>query len=456
MALRSETSFRKCLNGGTKMAIRVVMPYGNSVMEAEMDWGQSLGTLDIADVPGLNDLQTAYRRAVDQPIGLSSGIWKSFRPGETVAIVLSDAFRHTGMDQLLPFVLDDLSQAGIAEEDILFAFATGTHRPPTQGEQARIAGADLFARFQSQCLVHDPQDEAGLIYVGETRRGTPVWINQRVYDCDRVILTGSVVLHYFAGFGGGRKALLPGLAGAATIAHNHALNLDSAENRLNPAVRIGVLDGNPVAEDMLEAAQLCKADGIINTVLNRRGEIAGIFAGEMDAAHRAAARFAWECYAAPIRRRADLVIASAGDAANFLQSHKALFNASLAATPQGRIVLLAPAPEGLGADRFGQWLALKTRDAIFAELRKHAEINGQTALSTIEKAPKTILVTDLSDKDVALIGARKAASLDAALALARAELRETGVADPTCYCMPSASYTVPWFGDGEKNVKVLP
>ncbi len=438
------------------MAIRVVMPYGNSVMEAEMDWGHSLGTLDIADVPGLTDLQTAYRRAVAQPIGLSSGLWDFFRPGETVAIVLSDAFRHTGMNQLLPFMLEDLFQAGIAEKDILFVFATGTHRPPTQGEQARIAGADIFARFQSQCIVHDPYDEAGLMYVGETLRGTPVWTNQRVYDCDRVILTGAVVLHYFAGFGGGRKALLPGLAGAVSIAHNHALNLYPTENRLNPAVRIGALDGNPVAEDMLEAAQLCRTDCIINTVLNRRGEIAGIFSGEMDAAHRAAARFAWQCYAAPIRRRADLVIASAGDAANFVQSHKALFNASLAATPDGRIVLLAPAPEGLGGNKFDRWLALKTREAIFAELRKHAEINGQTALSTIEKAPRTILVTELSDDDVALIGARKAASLDAALALVREEFRELGITDPTCYRMPSASYAVPWMGDSEKNVNVIP
>ena len=436
--------------------MRVVMPCGSSVMEANLDWGHSLGSLDIADVPGLTDLQTAYRRAVTQPIGFLSGLWDSFRPGETVAIVLSDAFRHTGMNQLLPFMLEDLFRAGIAEKDILFIFATGTHRPPTQEEQARIVGADIFARFQSQCIVHDPHDEACLLYVGETRRGTPVWTNQQVYDCDRVILTGAVVLHYFAGFGGGRKALLPGLAGAVSIAHNHALNLHPKENRLNPAVRIGALDGNPVAEDMLEGAQLCKTDGIINTVLNRRGEIAGIFSGEMDAAHRAAARFAWQCYAAPIRRCADLVIASAGDAANFVQSHKALFNASLAATPNCRIVLLAPAPEGLGGDKFDRWLALKTREAIFTELRKHAEINGQTALSTIEKAPRTILVTDLSDSDVALIGARKAASLDDALALARTELRQTGVTDPTCYCMPSASYTVPWMEGSEKNAGGTP
>lgn len=424
--------------------MRIVMPYGAAVMEAEIAWGRSLGTLDIAALPAVSDLQKAYAQAVARPIGMAHGLWTPFRAGDTVAIVVSDAFRNTGVEQFLPWMLDDLRKAGIADADILFAFATGSHRPPAPDEQARILGEAVYARFREQCIAHNPLDEDGLVYVGETSRGTPVRINQRVYDCDRVILTGNVVLHYFAGFGGGRKAMMPGLAGADTIAHNHALNLDPEADRLNPDVRIGALDGNPVAEDMLEAARFCKVDGIINTVLNREGEIAGIFAGEMDAAHRAAARFAVQCFAAPITRRADLVVASAGDAANFVQSHKALFNASLAAAPSGRIVLLAPAREGLGGNKFGRWLALKTREAVFAALRQHAEINGQTALSTIEKAPRTILVTGLSDDDAALIGARKAASLSAALELARKELADAGINAPTYYQMPSAAYCVPW------------
>ena len=425
------------------MAIRVVMPYGNSVMEAEMDWGHSLGTLDIADVPGLTDLQTAYRRAVAQPIGLSSGLWDFFRPGETVAIVLSDAFRHTGMDQLLPFMLEDLFQAGIAEKDILFVFATGTHRPPTQGEQARIAGADIFARFQSQYIVHDPYDEAGLVYVGETLRGTPVWTNQRVYDCDRVILTGAVVPHYFAGFGGGRKALLPGLAGAVSIAHNHALNLYPTENRLNPAVRIGALDGNPVAEDMLEAARTHPPEFIINTVLNRDGDIAGLFVGELDAAHRAACAFAREQFGVPIQEQADLVIAAMPTASNFIQCHKALFNAWCAMKPGGRIVLLAPVPEGLGGDGFRRYLEMRIPAAVIVALRRQADINGQTALSTLQKTPNVILISELAAADVNALGARKADTLEHGLALACDQLRQTGVDTPTCLLMPDAGLTVP-------------
>jgi nickel-dependent lactate racemase len=270
-----------------------------------------------------------------------------------------------------------------------------------------------------------------------------VRVNRRAVECDRLILTGTCVMHYFGGYGGGRKSLVPGIAAADTIAQNHARNLDPVEDRLNPAVRIGALDGNPVAEDMLEASRFCRVDGIVNTVLNRRGEIAGLFAGEMDAAHRAAADFARGLYAVPIARRADIVIASAGAAKNFIQSHKALFNAYQAVKPGGRIIFLAPAPEGYGGNKFRDWISLGSRDAIIAALRTRAEINGQTALSTIEKAAITLMVTELPEADVALMGARKAQSLEAAIQTARAELADMGIARPTCYVMPAASYSVP-------------
>jgi nickel-dependent lactate racemase len=256
-------------------------------------------------------------------------------------------------------------------------------------------------------------------------------------------VTGAIVQHYFGGFGGGRKSIVPGLASATTIAGNHALNLHPTDDRLDPAVRIGTLDGNPVAEDMLEAAQFVPVEFILNTVLNRDARIAAVFCGELDAAHRAGCAFARDVYASCIEARADLVIAASAHTRNFVQSHKALYNAYQAVQPNGRIVLAAPCAEGLGGERFSKWLALGDRAEIFAALRARSEINGQTALSTLEKSSITRFVTELPEADVHRLGGRKSPTLQHAIDTTLAELAHDGIAEPAVYLMPSAAYTVP-------------
>ena len=423
---------------------RLCLPYGQGTIEAGMAWGTRLGELDIAERPALANLDEAVRHALNNPIGLEKGLFEIVQPGESVAIIVSDSFRKTAVHEYLPVLLEGLTRAGIAEERICFVFSTGTHRPPRPEEQAAILGQAVYARFQERLVNHDPLDDANLVAVGTTSRGTPVYFNRRAMECDRVIATGAVVLHYFGGFGGGRKAILPGIAGVKTISHNHAMNLDPEQDRLNPAVRIGALDGNPVAEDMLEGAKLGKCDFIINTVLNRAGKITGVFAGELEAAHRKAADFARELYAVAFSEPADLVIAASGPTKNFVQTHKALYNAYQVIKSKGRIILIAKCEEGLGGENFAKWIRLGDRASIIAQLRKQSEINGQTALSTIEKAPATLMVTDMSAAEVELLGARKADSLDAALALARTELAADGQPEPSYYLMPSAAYTVPF------------
>lgn len=423
--------------------MRIALPYGHDTLEADLDCGRLLGVLDIADAPAVSNLEGALRAVFDRPIGLDSPLHSIIAPGASVIILVSDAFRQTGADRILPYLIDEIGRAGVPEESIAFLFATGTHRAPNPEEQARILGPELLARFQDRVFMHNPYDEAGLAHIGTTSRGTPVKINRHAFEADHIIATGAVVLHYFGGYGGGRKSIVPGIAGVETIARNHARNLHPRENRLDPAVRIGVLDGNPVAEDMLEAASMCKVDFILNTVLNRQGAIAGVFGGALDAAHRAAAAFARKLFAVPISAQADLVIASAGNAQNFIQSHKALFNAFQAMRPGGRILLLARCPEGLGSPGFRRWLELGTREAIIADLRKNADINGQTALSTLEKGASTLFISDLSGQEVRALGGRKMNTLAEALDLVRGELASE---NPSWYLMPSASYTVPFYG----------
>ncbi|MCC6797189.1 MAG: nickel-dependent lactate racemase [Candidatus Hydrogenedentes bacterium] len=414
--------------------------YGPAALSAALDWGRCLGVIDIADAPALVGIEQCLLERMTAPIGMAESFLSGIHQGERIAIIVSDAYRQTGVHRYLAVLIRELARIGVHPEDIRLIFASGTHRVPSPEQQRAILGAEVYDRFRHQSFVRDAHNPERHVFAGTTSRGTPVELERLAMECDRIIATGAVVLHYFGGFGGGRKSILPGLASANTIAHNHALNLHPRDNRMHPNVRIGVIDGNPVAEDMLEAAKTARVHGIINTVLNRRGEIAGLFVGELEAAHRAAADFARSLFAVPIREKADLVIASAGGAKNYVQSHKALYNAYQAMKPGGRIIFLAPCEEGLGGESIEKWLRLGDVDAIFAALRKQSEIYGQTALSTREKSPSALMVTELSEADVQLIGARKVASLCEALKIARYELGD----DATYYVMPSAAYTVPF------------
>ena len=427
----------------------IAIPYASETLEADVDWLRPLGILDVGDVSPLDDIADAVSDGLTHPIG-GAPLQDRLQPGGSVVIVVSDSFRKTGVDQILPHLLAWLGERGVSDGGISFLVATGSHRGPTGPELDEILGEAVHRRFAGQVYTHDPSDRENLIPLDTTSRGTPVSINRRAVEAGALIVTGTVVLHYFGGFGGGRKSIVPGLAGLETIAANHALNLDPDADTLNPDVEIGRMAGNPVAEDMLEGALLGPAAFLINTVLDRKGQIARIFMGDLEKAHEAACAFSASLYTVPIAARADLVIASAGSAKNFIQSHKALYNASQAAKSEGRILLATPAGEGYGGNKFADWLALGSRGAIIAALRKNAEINGQTALSTLEKARRTVFLTEMDSGLVTAMGGRRVESLAEGMELLRQDFADAGIASPTCYIMPSASVTVPRFAYPDK------
>lgn len=422
--------------------VNITIPYGNAVIEAVADWVRPLGTLDVGETPILADPGAAVLEGLANPIG-GLPLHARLRPGGSVVIVVSDSFRKTCIDQALPALLSWLKGQGVGEEAITFLVATGSHRGPTEAELDEILGPAVHRRFAGRIHSHDPSDQDNLIHLGTTSRGTPVSLNKIAATADTLIVTGTVVLHYFGGFGGGRKSIVPGLAGLETIAANHALNLDPHEDTLNADVTIGRMIGNPVAEDMLEGARLGPDAFLINTVLDRQGRIARIFMGDLVEAHEAACAFSSALYTVPIQEQADLVVASAGTAKNFIQSHKSLYNASQAVRPGGLILLATPAEEGYGGNKFAEWLALGSRGAIIAALRRNAEINGQTALSTLEKARKTVFLTRMAPELVESMGGRRANSLSEGLEILRQDFARTGLQRPSCLVMPAASVTVP-------------
>jgi len=358
--------------------------------------------------------------------------------------VVSDATRRTAVNRILPLVLRGLRERGCSMDRIHIVVATGIHRAPTADEIEMILGHDVARELRGRITPHDPDDESALAHAGETRRGCKVRLNRRAMESDCLIVFGAVSYHYHAGFGGGRKSIVPGLAARDTIALNHSLALDHEKNSFRRGVQIGRLDGNPVSEEMLEGAMLRRPDIIVNTVVSPDGRLVGVASGHLDAAHRAACAMLERCARADISEPADLVLATAPGARDWIQAHKALLNAARAAGPDGLVALWAPCPEGLGNERFRMWARMRDIPEMFRLLKKSPEVNGQTAVSTRLHAPRTVLVTRMPARDIEDLGIETQPDMESAIRSALRRTAASGRKRPRYYLMPDAGHVTPF------------
>jgi len=357
-------------------------------------------------------------------------------------LVVSDQTRKTAADRVLPVLLREWQRHGLDLERFSLVVACGTHRTPTHPELLQIIGPEAFRLLTPRITAHDAFNTP-CTRVGTTSRGTPVELNRNAVEVDAVITIGAVLFHYFAGFTGGRKSIVPGLASAATIARNHSLTIDLEHQRPDPAVGLGRLTGNPVAEDLDEAAEFLSARATVQTVVDAAGNTAGVFAGNLRDAHQSACRLAADIFGFPLRQPVDIVIGTAGPARNWLQSHKALVNATEARTNNGIVLLHAPCTEGLGSASLARWLGTRKQRDIIRGIAETADINAQTALSTLTRGSRAILL-NVEDPDVvAVTGIPCAEDLKDALTQARDRLPDNGRGTPTILPMPEAWLTVP-------------
>jgi nickel-dependent lactate racemase len=352
---------------------------------------------------------------------------KVIAPGERVVIVTSDITRYTGSEIYLPILVEELNRVGIVDGDIEIVIALGIHRKQTAAEHRKILGS-LYNRIKVSD--HECDDPNELTDLGMTSSGLPVQINRRVVAADRVIVTGTIGLHYFAGFGGGRKSLVPGVASRETCMATHfAIFNPPEQGGRNPLACTANLDGNPVHRAITEAAQMINPDFILNTVLTADKRIAKVFCGELEEAHLAGCELAKDLYTAPLDQAADMAIVSCGGHPkdiNFIQAHKALDYGVHAVKPGGTVILLAACPDGFGNDTFFNWFNYEDLDIFEKALRSRYEINGQTAWSTLSKARawRVILVSELTREQTNKMGMAKAATLDEALQMAYKPLPE--------------------------------
>lgn len=344
-----------------------------------------------------------------------------FRPGEKILIVTSDITRYTGSEIYLPLLVDRLNRQGITDHDIEVLIALGIHRPQTPHEHERILGP-LYGRIPVHD--HDCDSSAGLVTIGRTSNGIDVRINRRAMEADRLILTGVIGFHYFAGFGGGRKSILPGIASRQACMESHfaVLNPGSGAGR-NPLATTGNLDYNPVHQAMSEACALADPDLILNTVLSPDKSIIAAFAGHWNQAHLEGCQYYRRHFAYPLADKADLVVVSCGGFPkdiNLIQSHKSMEYAAQALKDDGVMILLAECRDGFGNATFFSWFRHTDLGEFEEALRQRYEINGQTAYSLLQKARrfKIILISCFPEQQVRAMGMTPASSLDTALELA--------------------------------------
>ena len=254
-----------------------------------------------------------------------------------ILIVANDYTRPTPTEQVL-------RKLDLNRNDVTTIVACGTHRRPTEQEIQRIIGPS--APFGGKVVVHDCRDNENLIHVGSTKRGTDLWLNRLLFDCDGIIVIGSVEPHYFAGYTGGRKFLLPALAGFESIVMNHALAVDDY-------ARITQLEGNPVHEDFMDALEIFgRSEDIfsIQLVLNAEHQVSYASSGHIVDSFRAAVKHAKETYVPSVSAKADIVISVSKPPMDidFYQSQKAIENVKLAVKDNGIIILVSSCRDGIG------------------------------------------------------------------------------------------------------------
>lgn len=340
---------------------------------------------------------------------------------DSVLIVVSDATRATGSARIVNLLVRRLIQYGVEPSSVAVIFSTGIHRKVSDEEKDRLLTPFITQRVR--CIDHDAADSECLVSLGTTRRGTEVKLNKSLVEFSKIILTGGITFHYFAGFTGGRKSICPGLASTNTIRATHMLALDFETGGRRTGVGTGILDGNLVHQECEDVAAFVEPAFGINTIVNDKSEVLQIFCGDWRVAHRMACDSYLETHSLEISEKRDVVIASCGGSPfdiNLIQAHKALEMASYACSDGGHIILVAECREGLGRNDFLKWFNLGDSRSLEQHLRESYEVNGQTAWSLLTKSERfqVSLVSSLDGEAVRRMNMLPASSLDEAISRA--------------------------------------
>ncbi|NWF57288.1 MAG: nickel-dependent lactate racemase [Syntrophaceae bacterium] len=396
------------------------IPYGKGEMEVRIPRKNYVATLMPSFRPGLKDEAGAVRQALENPIG-TPRLREMARGRKSAVIVVNDITRSTATYKLLPHLIQELKDGGMRENQVQLLVATGTHRDNTPQELEGMLGKDMVRRFK--VVNHHCQDDRIMVDLGKTRGGIPVVINRLFWEAELKITTATVAPHQSAGFSGGRKSVLPGIASLATLKQHHGFGMRSER----PAM--GWVDGNPFHTNALEAAKMAKTDFILNTVQNDRKEITQVVAGDVEKAWLEGVKASREIFEVKIPRPADIVITTPGGFPkdiDLYQSQKAMASSELVVKEGGTVILLAECKDGVGAHGFYEWMSAATcpQDVIDRFIREGYSIGASKAwlFSRCLKRSDLIVVSKcLNDKTLKEMFTERADTADEAIEKALAK-----------------------------------
>lgn len=423
------------------------LPYGNGFQEVTLPEEKVLYDIHGNKADVLEDITAATLAAVRCPIA-SQPLQKVVRKGDKVAVIVSDVTRLVRTAEFLPVIISEINAAGVPDEDITIIVATGTHRAHTHDEDIAVCGKDIVKRIKIH--QHDSRNNEELTDLGVTSFGTPILIDSYVAEADKVIITGAVSLHPMAGFGGGRKAVMPGVSGHATIMHNHAIALaPKVGDGCNPLCETGLLEGNPLHEDMVEVTKKLDPAFLVNMVFTPEGKLHEVVAGHWYKAWKKAVRILLLWLAYLLKELADVVFASAGGSPkdmNLYQSCKAHMNAVFAVKKGGIMILTLECPDIKEPAIFTDWFSKSDVLQFEKDVRADFSIPAFVAFKTrcIVNSLTTYLVTKPENFEfVRQTGQIPVASLEEAWLLTQQELAKQGKDDYKITIMGHASATMP-------------
>ena len=413
----------------------IKLKYGAEYLTVEVPTARIMDILEPEDLPGVVEPLEEVRRSLQNPIG-SRPLAELAKGKKNVMIICSDITRPAPSDVLVPPILEELNKAGVRDEQMTIVFALGYHRPHTKEEQRKLVGEAVFERVK--CIDHDRHN---CVNFGKSSKGTPIDIFAPITKSDLIIATGNLELHYFAGYSGGDKALMPGVCSKETVQANHSMLFD-------PSARSGVISGNPIRQDIEEIGRLAGVAFIVNAVLNSNNEIVISVAGDPVKAHREGCTYIDRMYKRTIPHKADIVICSAGGHPkdiNLYQAQKAFENASHSVKDGGIIILAARCKELLGEPTFDEWMrSAKSIDDPINRIKAEFVLGAHKAavICQVLKRNKAYLISDMPKELVEKCFFTPADSVEEALAEA---LQEQG-AGAKVLIMPFANSTVPYVG----------
>lgn len=416
------------------------MKYGDSALPLEIAPDKVLEVILPRNKPPLADPVGAVEQVLRKPSGTPAlrDMLLQRKPQKLV-IVVNDITRPTPYSVFMPPLMKTIAEAGIQDSCVTLVTATGIHDPHTREQDIQVYGKELVERYR--VVSHVATDDANLVFKGKFDSGYDFWLNKMVDESDFLITIGVVMPHYFAGFSGGRKSILPGVAGKETVKRNHARMVELMDDL--PTIR-----KNPVSLEMIQAARIAGVDFILNVVTDDAGQLVDVVAGDLEEAWYKAVTSSESLYITPVKQKADIAIASACGFPrdiNLYQSQKALDHADKATKPGATIIIVAECRMGYGEDVFEKFMkAGYTPEGIMTEVKTNFVMGGHKAygFAKVAAEKKVIFVSSMSEEEIATLFARKAATVQEALEMAYADQGP----DAKVLLMPEGSLTVPHLG----------